>query len=122
MQQRRPINRASIVQAAAAAADSGGLPGVSMRRVGRELGVEAMSLYHHIANKDELLDALVDLALVAQEVAQAVVGLAAAEQGLAVGRALDQQGVERAVGAAVQRGGLVDLAPRLPPAPAVDRR
>ncbi len=60
MQQRTPLNRASIVQAAAAAADSGGLPGVSMRRVGRELGVEAMSLYHHIANKDELLDALVD--------------------------------------------------------------
>lgn len=60
MQQRTPLSRASIVEAAVAAADSGGLTGVSMRRVGRELGVEAMSLYHHIANKDELLDALVD--------------------------------------------------------------
>ncbi|MGK0715120.1 TetR/AcrR family transcriptional regulator [Leucobacter sp. W1153] len=60
MQQRTPLSRANIVQAAAQAADNGGLAGVSMRRVGRELGVEAMSLYHHVANKDELLDALVD--------------------------------------------------------------
>ena len=46
--------------AAVAVADRDGLGGVSMRRVGAELGVEAMSLYHHIANKEALLDALVD--------------------------------------------------------------
>lgn len=49
-----------VVQAAAAVADREGLHGVSMRRVGRELGVEAMSLYHHVASKDALLDALGD--------------------------------------------------------------
>lgn len=43
-----------------AVADRGGLAQVSMRNVGRELGVEAMSLYHHIAGKDALLDAMVE--------------------------------------------------------------
>jgi len=41
-------------------ADAGGLGRVSMRNVGRELGVEAMSLYHHLAGKDALLDGLAD--------------------------------------------------------------
>ena len=41
-------------------ADDAGLAGVSMRSVGRELGVEAMSLYHHVASKDALLDGLAD--------------------------------------------------------------
>lgn len=50
----------AIVAAAAAAADRRGLAGLSMRSVGKELGVEAMSLYHHVANKDALLDQLTD--------------------------------------------------------------
>jgi AcrR family transcriptional regulator len=41
-------------------ADASGLGGVSMRSVGRELDVEAMSLYHHVASKDALLDGLTD--------------------------------------------------------------
>ena len=49
-----------IVEAAAAVADREGLPGVSMRSVGRELGVEAMSLYHHVEAKEALLDHLAD--------------------------------------------------------------
>lgn len=49
-----------IVEAAAAVADRAGLHGVSMRSVGRELGVEAMSLYHHVADKEALLDRLAD--------------------------------------------------------------
>lgn len=49
-----------IVAAAAAVADREGLAGVSMRSVGRELGVEAMSLYHHVAGKEALLDLLAD--------------------------------------------------------------
>lgn len=44
--------------AAAAVADRVGIAGVSMRSVGAELGVEGMSLYHHVTNKDDLLDAL----------------------------------------------------------------
>nr|WP_281360157.1 TetR/AcrR family transcriptional regulator [Isoptericola halotolerans] len=54
------MNSARIVEAAVAVADDGGLTAVSMRQVGRRLGVEAMSLYHHLANKDALLDALAD--------------------------------------------------------------
>lgn len=57
---RARLTRARVVDAAVAVADSGGLTGVSMRTVGRELGVEAMSLYHHVADKGALLDAMVD--------------------------------------------------------------
>lgn len=60
MNQRLPLSGERIVEAAVAVADRGGLMAVSMRNVGRELGVEAMSLYHHVANKEALLDALAD--------------------------------------------------------------
>lgn len=60
MSQRTPLNLARILDAAVVVADAGGLAAVSMRNVGRELGVEAMSLYHHVANKDRLLDELAD--------------------------------------------------------------
>jgi len=50
----------SVVTAALAVADSQGLEGLTMRGLARELGVEAMSLYHHFVSKDVLLDALVD--------------------------------------------------------------
>ncbi|MFT3834984.1 MAG: TetR/AcrR family transcriptional regulator C-terminal domain-containing protein [Micropruina sp.] len=58
--QRDPITTARVIAAAAAVADRAGLAAVSMRSVGRELGVEAMSLYHHVANKAALLDGLAD--------------------------------------------------------------
>jgi AcrR family transcriptional regulator len=54
------LTRDRIVLAAVRVADRRGLSGVSMRTVGRELGVEAMSLYHHIAGKDDLVDELAD--------------------------------------------------------------
>jgi AcrR family transcriptional regulator len=57
---RPALTRERIVAAAVRVADRGGLAAVSMRNVGRELGVEAMSLYHHVAGKDALLDALAD--------------------------------------------------------------
>lgn len=57
---RKRLTRSGIVEAAVRVADGGGLPAVSMRNVGRELGVEAMSLYNHVASKDDLLDALAD--------------------------------------------------------------
>lgn len=60
MPERAPLTASRIVDAAARVADQGGLAAVSMRSVGRELGVEAMSLYHHVAGKDALLDALTD--------------------------------------------------------------
>lgn len=58
---RRPaLNKDRIIEAAVRVADRGGISQVSMRNVGKELGVEAMSLYHHIAGKDALLDELAD--------------------------------------------------------------
>jgi AcrR family transcriptional regulator len=50
-----------VLRAAVALADSGGLESLTMRRLGQDLGVEAMSLYKHVANKDALLDGMVDL-------------------------------------------------------------
>ncbi len=60
MSDRQPLNIERIVAAAAAVADDGGLAAVSMRAVGKALDAEAMSLYHHVKNKDALLDALAD--------------------------------------------------------------
>ncbi len=58
---RRPaLSRKMIIAAAAAVADREGVTAVSMRSVAKELGVEAMSLYHHVPSKDALLDDLAD--------------------------------------------------------------
>ncbi len=59
--QRIPLTRARILQAAVDLADQGGLEALSMRKLGQELGVEAMALYHHFASKDGLVDGMVDL-------------------------------------------------------------
>ncbi len=60
-QRRDPLTRARVLEAAVARADHGGLEALSMRKLGQELGVEAMALYHHFANKDDLVDGMVDL-------------------------------------------------------------
>ncbi|PPL19648.1 TetR/AcrR family transcriptional regulator [Microterricola pindariensis] len=60
MTPRTPLTRPLIADAAARVADAGGLAAVSMRNVGKQLGVEAMSLYHHVPNKEALLDDLAD--------------------------------------------------------------
>ena len=57
---RKPLNRERVLAAAVELADREGLEALSMRRLGAELGVEAMSLYNHVANKDDLLDGIVD--------------------------------------------------------------
>ncbi len=56
---RRPLTREQIVEAAMALLDREGLPALTMRRLGRELGVEGMAIYSHFRNKAELLFALV---------------------------------------------------------------
>jgi AcrR family transcriptional regulator len=58
---RTPLSRERVLRAAVALADRDGVGSLSMRRLARELGVEAMSLYHHVAGKDALLDGMVDL-------------------------------------------------------------
>jgi uncharacterized protein YndB with AHSA1/START domain len=58
---RAPLSRERVLRTAVDFADAGGIGSLSMRRLAKELGVEAMSLYHHVANKSDLLDAIVDL-------------------------------------------------------------
>jgi AcrR family transcriptional regulator len=57
---RAPLNRDRIIEAAVAYADENGAEELSMRKLGAVLGVEAMSLYNHVANKDEILDGMID--------------------------------------------------------------
>src|SRR6188508_705567 len=58
---RKPkVSRDQVLDAALEIADEGGLAAVTMANVGARLGVEAMSLYRHIGNKEEMLDGLVD--------------------------------------------------------------
>src|SRR3954466_13746244 len=58
---RSPLSRERVLAAAVAFADEHGIGSLSMRKLGEVLGVEAMSLYNHVANKDRLLDGMVDL-------------------------------------------------------------
>ena len=58
---RTPLSRERVLRAAVDLADTGGIASLSMRKLAQALGVEAMSLYNHVANKDDLLDGMVDL-------------------------------------------------------------
>jgi len=58
---RRPLTRERVLRAAVALADRHGVESLTMRRLGSKLGVEAMALYKHVANKDEILDGIVEL-------------------------------------------------------------
>jgi AcrR family transcriptional regulator len=60
---RAPLSRERVLHAAIALADEGGIESLTMRKLGQALGVEAMSLYNHVANKDDVLDGIVDLVL-----------------------------------------------------------
>jgi AcrR family transcriptional regulator len=58
---RAPVSRERVLQAAIGLADAEGVEQLTMRRLAEELGVEAMSLYHHVQNKDAILDGMVDI-------------------------------------------------------------
>jgi AcrR family transcriptional regulator len=58
---RIPLTRERVLQAAVALADESGSESLSMRRLGEAVGVEAMSLYNHVANKEDLLDGMIDV-------------------------------------------------------------
>lgn len=60
---RIPLNRGRVLEAAVALADEAGLEALSMRRLAEDLGVVPMALYKHVANKDELLDGMVDVVI-----------------------------------------------------------
>jgi AcrR family transcriptional regulator len=58
---RAPLSRDEVLRAAVAIADESGIGSLSMRKLGHALGVEAMSLYNHVASKSALLDGMVDI-------------------------------------------------------------
>ncbi len=58
---RIPLSRDQVLRAAVELADDGGLESLTMRKLAQELGVEAMSLYHHVRNKQDLLGGMLDI-------------------------------------------------------------
>ena len=60
---RSPLTRERVLRTAVALADQGGIESLSMRKLAQALDVVPMALYRHVANKDELLDALVDVVI-----------------------------------------------------------
>ena len=58
---RTPLTRDRVLRVAISLADEKGIEALSMRKLGQGLGVEAMSLYNHVANKDDLLDGIVEI-------------------------------------------------------------
>ena len=65
---RTPLSRDRILRAAVDLADRDGFEGCTMRKLGAQLGVEAMSLYRHVTSKEDLLSGLVDLVFAEVEV------------------------------------------------------
>lgn len=70
---RQPLSRERVLVAAVELADQGGLDALTMRALAERLDVEAMSLYHHVANKEDLLDGACEKVL--EEINDAVAGL-----------------------------------------------
>jgi AcrR family transcriptional regulator len=60
---RPSLSRERVLRAAVKVADEEGIDALTMRRLGRELGSEAMSLYYHVAKKDDVLDGIAELVL-----------------------------------------------------------
>jgi AcrR family transcriptional regulator len=60
---RRPLSRDRVLRGAIELADERGIEALTMRTLARELGVEAMSLYNHVANKEEIVDGMVDVVM-----------------------------------------------------------
>jgi AcrR family transcriptional regulator len=58
---RIPLSRDRVLRAAIDLADAGGIESLTMRRLAQELGVEAMTLYYHVANKDDILNGIADM-------------------------------------------------------------
>lgn len=79
-----PLSREKVVRQALALADSEGIEALSVRRLGQGLNAGAMSLYHHVRNKEELLDSMVDLVFAEIELPESRDDWQAAMRGRAV--------------------------------------
>ena len=64
---RKPLTREAILDAAIVILDRDGMAGLSMRKLGAAVGVEAMSLYNHVPNKEALLDGIHERILLSLE-------------------------------------------------------
>jgi AcrR family transcriptional regulator len=82
--QRTPLSRDRVLAAAIAIADEEGIDALTMRRLARSLGVEAMSIYYHAANKDAILDGILGLVVAEIELADLRLGWKAAIRASAV--------------------------------------
>jgi AcrR family transcriptional regulator len=60
-ERRMPLTRDRVLRAAIELADRGGIEAISMRKLGQELGVDAMAMYRHVRDKDDLLDGVIEL-------------------------------------------------------------
>jgi AcrR family transcriptional regulator len=60
-QERLPLNRERVLRGALAVADAGGMGSLTIRSLAHELSVKPMSVYHYVANKDEIIDGIVDM-------------------------------------------------------------
>ena len=58
---RAPLSRERVLNGAVAVADATGVAGLTIRSLAQELGVKPMSVYHHVANKEQILDGIVDI-------------------------------------------------------------
>ena len=58
--ERAPLSRERVLDRAMAIADAGGIGSLTIRSLAQELGVKPMSVYHYVANKDEIIDGIVD--------------------------------------------------------------
>jgi AcrR family transcriptional regulator len=85
-QQRLPLSKDRILQAAIALADAQGIEALTMRNLAQDLDVEAMSLYYHVANKETLLDGVIDA--IVQEIEAEAGGFVVAKGALDWKRAL----------------------------------
>jgi AcrR family transcriptional regulator len=59
--ERAPLSRERVLRGAVTVADAGGIGSLTIRSLAQELGVKPMSVYHHVANKDQILDGIVDI-------------------------------------------------------------
>src|SRR5260370_5388763 len=73
---RKPLSRERILDTALVIVGEEGIEALSMRKLGQALGYEAMSLYNNVANKDDLLDGILDLVLAEMEPPDPAGGLA----------------------------------------------
>jgi AcrR family transcriptional regulator len=80
-QPRLPLSRERVLRAAIKVADQSGIESLTMRRLAEELGAEAMSLYYHVAKKDDVLDGIADL--IVQEINETVDAIALPARGTA---------------------------------------